>query len=64
MKTEEKSVFYQIVDEKGTPVNNLIYTNLEFAEGYCDHLRHNYRKWHWEKFITYYEVRELILSKY
>lgn len=56
MKTEEKSVFYQIVDTEGTPVNKFIYTNLEFAEGYCDHLMRNYKEWH--------GVRELTLRNY
>ena len=53
MKTKEKSVFYQIVDREGTPVNRFIYTDLELAKEHCDNLRHNYTEW--------YEVRELII---
>jgi len=44
MKTKEKSVFYQVVDRTGTPVNEFIYTNLELAEEHCDNLRHNYKE--------------------
>ena len=46
MKTEEKSVFYQILDRYRRPASDLIYTNLELAEEHCYNLIKNYREWH------------------
>lgn len=53
MKTEEKSVYYQIVDRNRRAVSDFIYTNLELAEEHRDNLIKNYRQWYGvqERFI-------------
>ena len=43
----------QIVDINGVPINNYIYTDLELANEYCNHLVEKYDDYHTVRILQF-----------
>ena len=48
----------QIVNSKGVPVNDYIYTDLELAEELCNNLVDNYNEYHGVRILTPYPKKK------
>ena len=53
----------QIVNWKGVPVNDYIYTDLELAEEHCNNLVENYNEYHGVRILTPYPKKSEIKIK-